>query len=81
MVVSSAGGAPRPIYGGLCTFEEYGDGYFFPSWVASSDRSTTPLGAVAFDHFDMYHAFYFSWIVFLLISCVHLGYAEAGCNT
>jgi hypothetical protein len=23
--------SPRPIYGGLCTIGEYGEGYFFPS--------------------------------------------------
>jgi hypothetical protein len=38
MVVSSAGGASRPIYEGLYTVGVvgvYGQGYYFPSWVAA----------------------------------------------
>jgi hypothetical protein len=35
MVTSSAGGESRPIYGGLYTVGGYGEGYFFPTWVAA----------------------------------------------
>jgi hypothetical protein len=34
VVTSSADGASRSIYGGLYTVEDYGEGYFFPTWVA-----------------------------------------------
>jgi hypothetical protein len=35
MIVSLAGGASKPIYEGLYTVGDYGEGYFFPSWVAA----------------------------------------------
>jgi hypothetical protein len=35
MVTSAAGGASRPIYGDLYTIGGYGEGYFFPTWVAA----------------------------------------------
>nr|XP_051206417.1 uncharacterized protein LOC127321418 [Lolium perenne] len=35
VVTSSADGEPRPIYGGLYTVGGYGEGYFFPTWVAA----------------------------------------------
>jgi hypothetical protein len=35
MVVSTAGGGSRPIYGGLCMTRDYNEGYFFPIWVAA----------------------------------------------
>jgi hypothetical protein len=35
VVVSTAGGASRPVYGGLCTTGSYGEEYFFPTWVAA----------------------------------------------
>ncbi|XP_051214313.1 probable aquaporin TIP4-1 [Lolium perenne] len=35
MVTSSTDGEPRPIYGDLYTVEGYGEGYFFPTWVAA----------------------------------------------
>jgi hypothetical protein len=35
MVVYSAGGAPRPVCGGLCTVEDYNEGYFYPTWVTT----------------------------------------------
>jgi hypothetical protein len=33
MVISTKGGGLRPIYGGLCTVEGYGEGYFLPTLV------------------------------------------------
>jgi hypothetical protein len=35
VVISTEGGASRPIFGGLFTVGGYNDGYFFPSWVAA----------------------------------------------
>ncbi|XP_051186755.1 uncharacterized protein [Lolium perenne] len=35
MVTSSESGEPRPIYEGLYTVGGYGEGYFFPAWVAA----------------------------------------------
>jgi hypothetical protein len=35
VVTSSAARASRPIYGGLYTVGGYGEGYFFPTWVAA----------------------------------------------
>nr|XP_051222973.1 allergen Asp f 7 homolog [Lolium perenne] len=35
VVTSSASGEPRPVYGGLYTVGGYGEGYFFPTWVAA----------------------------------------------
>jgi hypothetical protein len=35
VVASSAYGEPRPIYGGLYMIRGYGEGYFFPTWVAA----------------------------------------------
>nr|XP_051203681.1 uncharacterized protein LOC127317199 [Lolium perenne] len=35
VVASSAYGEPRPIYRGLYTIGGYGEGYFFPTWVAA----------------------------------------------
>ncbi|XP_051179109.1 uncharacterized protein [Lolium perenne] len=35
MVVSSAFGAQRPIYGGVCTVGNYGEGLYYPTWVAA----------------------------------------------
>jgi hypothetical protein len=31
VIVSSAGGEPRPVYEGLCTVEDYDEGYFVPT--------------------------------------------------
>jgi hypothetical protein len=28
-------GESRPLYGGLYTLGEHGDGYFFPTWMAA----------------------------------------------
>jgi hypothetical protein len=46
MVISSAGGAPQLVYGGLCMVGDFDDGYFF----STMDDF---LGAVAVDHYDM----------------------------
>jgi hypothetical protein len=35
MVCSTEGGEPRPVYGGLYTVGGYGEGYFYPTWVAA----------------------------------------------
>jgi hypothetical protein len=35
MVTSSMAREQRPIYGGLYTIGGYGEGYFFPTWVAA----------------------------------------------
>jgi hypothetical protein len=35
VVTSSAAGEQRPVYGGLYTTGGYGEGYFFPTWVAA----------------------------------------------
>jgi hypothetical protein len=35
MVLSSKGGGPRPLYGGLYMIGGYGEGYFFPTWMAA----------------------------------------------
>jgi hypothetical protein len=35
MVLSSEGGGPRPLYGGLYTIGGYGEGYFSPTWMAA----------------------------------------------
>jgi hypothetical protein len=34
MVTSSTAGEQRPIYRDLYTIGGYGEGYFFPTWVA-----------------------------------------------
>jgi hypothetical protein len=35
MVTSSADGESQPIYGGLYMVRDYGEGYFFPTWVTA----------------------------------------------
>jgi hypothetical protein len=35
VVTSSEDAASRPIYGGLYMVGGYGEGYFFPTWVAA----------------------------------------------
>jgi hypothetical protein len=35
MVTSLAAREQRSVYGGLYTIEGYGEGYFFPTWVAA----------------------------------------------
>jgi hypothetical protein len=35
VVTASAIGGSRPIYGGLCAFRSYGEGYFFPTWMTA----------------------------------------------
>jgi hypothetical protein len=35
VVTFSAGGESRPVYGDLYTVEDYNEGYFFPTWVAT----------------------------------------------
>jgi hypothetical protein len=35
VVLSAVVGGPRPLYGGVCTFGSYGEGYFFPTWMAA----------------------------------------------
>jgi hypothetical protein len=51
MVLSSEGGGPRPLYGGLCAIGGNGEGYFFPTWMAaySSYRSLS-LGEITIAH-------------------------------
>jgi hypothetical protein len=35
MVTSTTDGESKPIYGGLYTIGGYGEGYFFPTWMAA----------------------------------------------
>ena len=35
MVLSTMIGESRHIYGGVYTIEGYGEGYFYPTWVAA----------------------------------------------
>jgi hypothetical protein len=35
MVISSASGEPEPVYEDMCTVGDYGEKYFFPTWVAA----------------------------------------------
>jgi hypothetical protein len=35
VATSSAYGEPRPVYGGLYTIGNHGEGHFFPTWVAA----------------------------------------------
>ena len=35
MVLSTTGGESRLVYGGVHTIGGYGEGYFYPTWVAS----------------------------------------------
>jgi hypothetical protein len=35
MVTASALGGLRPLYGGIYTIEEFGQGIYYPTWVAA----------------------------------------------
>jgi hypothetical protein len=45
VVTSSADGEPRPIYGGLYTVGGYGEGYCFPTWVATYTTAKSLIAA------------------------------------
>jgi hypothetical protein len=54
MVLSSEGGGPRPLYEGLYTIGGYGEGYFFPTWMAAySSYRFLNLGEITIAHHDM----------------------------
>ena len=35
MILSTTRGESRPVYGGVYTIGGYGEGYFYPTWVAA----------------------------------------------
>jgi hypothetical protein len=35
MVVTSTFGGSRPLYGGIYTIGEHGEGVYFPTWIAA----------------------------------------------
>jgi uncharacterized membrane protein len=35
MIFAAAFGGPIPLYGGIYTIEEYGQGVYYPTWVAA----------------------------------------------
>jgi hypothetical protein len=71
---SSMDGALRPVYKGMCTIGDYGEVYFFPD-----------MGGSIIYGSNIHHLSHCcSWSLCMIcnspFSCMHLSYAEDGCN-